>query len=50
MWDNFKSIVHESVDHFVPHKMLKINSDPEYYNKDIKQLKTKVRKAYKEGN
>ena len=30
----------------MPHKTLKINSDPEYYNKDIKRLKVKVRKAY----
>ena len=30
----------------MPHKILKINSDPEYYNKDIKRLKVKVRKAY----
>jgi hypothetical protein len=30
----------------VPHKILKLNSDPEYYNKDIKRLKVKVRKAY----
>jgi len=44
--NNFKNIVHESVECFVPHKILKINSDPEYYNKDIKRLKAKVRKAY----
>jgi hypothetical protein len=30
----------------VPHKILKINSDPEYYNKDIKRPKAKVRKAH----
>jgi len=30
----------------VPHKILKINSDPEYYNKDIKRLKVKIRKVY----
>ena len=30
----------------MPHKILKLNSDPEYYNKDIKRLKAKVRKAY----
>ena len=46
IWNNFKNIVHESVECFVPHKRLKINSDPEYYNKDIKQLKAKVRKVY----
>ena len=31
---------------FVPHKILRKNSDPEYYNKEIKRLKSKVRKAY----
>jgi hypothetical protein len=46
IWSNFKNIVHESVGRFVPHKILKINSDPEYYNKDIKRLKAKVRKAH----
>jgi len=29
IWNNFKNIVHESVECFVPHKILKINSDPE---------------------
>jgi hypothetical protein len=38
--------VHESVERFVPYKVQKINSDPEYYNKGIKRLKAKVRKAY----
>ena len=46
IWNNFKNIVHESMERFVPHKTFKINSDPEYYNKDIKRLKVKVRKAY----
>jgi len=32
----FKNIVHQSVQRFVPHKILRKNSDPEYYNKDIK--------------
>ena len=44
--EQLKNIVHGSVECFVPHKILKINSDPEYYNKDIKRLKAKVRKAY----
>ena len=30
----------------MPHKTLKNNSDPEYYNKEIKRLKSKVRKEY----
>ena len=29
-----------------PHKILKPNPDPEYYNKEVKRLKVKVRKAY----
>jgi hypothetical protein len=46
IWNNFKNIVHKSVECFVPHKILKLNSDPEYYNIDIKRLKAKVRKTY----
>jgi hypothetical protein len=43
--NNFKNIVYESLERFVPHKTLRKNSDPEYY-KEIKRLKSKVRKAY----
>jgi len=46
IWNSFKNIVYESVERFVPHKILRKNSDPEYYNKEIKRLKSKVRKAY----
>ena len=46
IWNNFKEIVNESIELFVPHKMLRKNSDPEYYNKEIKRLKSKVRKVY----
>jgi len=45
IWNNFKNIVLESIEIFVPHKKLRKNSDPEYYNKEIKRLKTKVRKV-----
>jgi hypothetical protein len=31
---------------FIPHKRLRKNSDPEYYNKEVKRLKLKFRKAY----
>ena len=31
---------------FVPHKILKPNPDPEYYNEEVKRLKVKVRRAY----
>jgi len=30
----------------VPRKVLRKNSEPEYYNKEIERLKSKVRKAY----
>jgi len=43
--NNLKKI-YESIERFVPHKTLRKNSDPEYYNKEIKQLKSKVRKEY----
>jgi hypothetical protein len=46
IWNNFKKIVYEYIQRFVPNKILKKNSDPEYYNKEIKRLKSKVRKAY----
>src|SRR5215469_12947928 len=45
IWINFKNIVYESIEPFVPHKILRKNSDPEYYNKEIKRLKIKVREA-----
>jgi len=44
IWNNLKNIVYESIEHFVPNKTLRKNSDPEYYNKEIKRLKSKVRK------
>ena len=43
IWNNFKNIVYEIIERFVSHKTL---SDPEYYNKDIKRFKSKVRKEY----
>jgi len=46
IWNNVKNIVHKSIERFVPHKTLRKNSDPEYYNKEIKRLKSKVRKEY----
>jgi hypothetical protein len=45
VWNNFKNIVLESIERFIPHKILRKNSDPEYYNKEVKKLKLKVRKA-----
>jgi hypothetical protein len=46
IWNNFKNIVYQSIEHFEPHKKIRKNSDPEYYNKEIKRLKSKVRKVY----
>jgi hypothetical protein len=43
--NNFKNIVYECVERFVPLKILRKNSDPEYYCKEVKQSKSKVRKA-----
>jgi hypothetical protein len=45
IWNNFKNIVYECIERFVPHKIRRKNSDPEYYN-EIKRLKSKVSKAY----
>ena len=46
IWSNFKEIVSEGIERFVPHKILRKNPNPEYYNKEVKQLKKRVRKAY----
>jgi hypothetical protein len=46
IWSNFKEIVFECIERFVPHKILRKNPDPKYYNKEVKRLKKKVRKAY----
>ena len=46
IWERFKEIVFESIDRFVPHKILRKIPDPEYYNKELKQLKVKVRRVY----
>ena len=46
IWKNFKDIVFEGIERFVPHKILKINLDSEYYNKEVKRLKVKDRRAY----
>ena len=41
IWNNFKNIVRESLERFLPYKILIKNSDPK-----IERLKSKVRKAY----
>jgi hypothetical protein len=44
VWNNFKIIL-ESIERFIPPKILRKNLDPVYYNKEVKKLKLKVRKA-----
>jgi hypothetical protein len=43
IWKKFKDIVFEGIERFVLHKIVKPNPDPEYYNKEMKRLKVKVR-------
>ena len=42
----FKETIFESIDRFFPHKILRKNPDPEYYNKEVKRFKVNVRRAY----
>jgi len=44
IWKHFKVIVFESINCFVPQTILRKNPDPEYYNKEVKWLKVKVRR------
>jgi hypothetical protein len=46
VWNNLKNIILESIKRFIPHKIPRKNSDPEYYNKEVRTSKLKVRKAY----
>jgi len=46
MWKSFKQIVFESIDRFVPHKILSKNPDSEYYNKEVKWLKVTIKGLY----
>ena len=48
IWQNFKDIIFEGIKLYVPQKILSKNPDPEYYNKEVKRLKVKVRKMYNE--
>ena len=43
---SYKDIIFEGIKRYVPHKILGKNPDPEYYNKEVKRLKVKVRKMY----
>jgi hypothetical protein len=46
VWTNFKAILRQGIEKFVPHRIQGKNSDPECYNREVKPLKVKVRKAY----
>jgi hypothetical protein len=46
IWKSYTDIIFESIKRYVPQKFLSKYSDPEYYNKEIKRLKVKVRKMY----
>jgi hypothetical protein len=45
-WKSFKKTIFEIINLFVPHKILRKNLDPEYYNKEVKRLKTEVRRVH----
>jgi len=44
--EKFQGHSFQGIKRFVPHKILKPNPDAEYYNKGMKRLKVKVRRAY----
>jgi len=46
IWKTYKDIILEGIKCYVPQKILSKNPDPEYYNKEIKRLKVKIRKMY----
>jgi FtsZ-binding cell division protein ZapB len=46
VWNNFKNILLQCIEGFIPHRIQKRNSDTDYYNKEVKKLNLKVRKAY----
>ena len=46
IWKNFKDKIFEGIKFYVPQKILNKNPYPEYYNKEVKRLKIKVRKMY----
>jgi hypothetical protein len=46
VWNNFKSIMLQGIERFIPHRILRKNADPDYYNKEVKKLKVKVREVY----
>ena len=45
-WKSYKDIIFEGIKRYVPQKIRSKNQVPEYYNKEVKWLKVKVRKMY----
>jgi hypothetical protein len=46
IWNNFKDIIFKAIQRYVPQKTLSKDPDPEYYSREVKRLKVKVRKVY----
>jgi hypothetical protein len=46
IWKTYKNIILEGTKCYVPQKIPSKNPDPEYYNKEVKLLKVKIRKMY----
>jgi hypothetical protein len=46
IWNNFEDMIFDAIKGYVPKKTLSKNPDPEYYNREVKRLKVKVRKVY----
>jgi len=49
-WKRFKEIIFESIDRFVTYKILRKNSDSEFYNMEVERPKAKVRRVTKRGS
>jgi hypothetical protein len=41
VWNNFKSIILQGNERFIPHRILRKNADPDYYNKEVEKLDEK---------
>jgi hypothetical protein len=46
VWKNYKDVIFKGIKRYVPQKILSKNANPEYYNKELKRHKVKVRKMY----
>ena len=49
IWKSYKDFIFEGIERYVLQNILSKNPDPEYYNKEVKRLKVKVRKMYNKG-